>query len=360
MENNIEQEKSAFSNPVEDFNLGLLIYVVNASIVWVILIVVTCVILSLVYLRYTPRIYESSTTLMLKTEKTTELLGVQNLVVEHNPTEVSREMQLLTSKLLLDRVIDRLPLEVGYYKEGKTKFIFSELYTSSPFRISGRVKDESIYTIPIYLKILSGKKYYISFTMNGRDYEYSADTGKTISSPFFALSASFTHPVSPEDINGLYYFKFLTRADVQTDIANKLAVMPIDPATQTISLIFKDRNPERARDVVQKISDEFILYDVERKKESFVNILRFLDDQIDTFGFAFDKFQDSVSTLKITEGYLEKGDGYLGKLVDKSLSFEEAFRHMDNDLQLLVGFKKLFRRRTIIPLSPILTFMTNR
>jgi len=67
VENNIEQEKSAFSNPVEDFNLGLLIYVVNASIVWVILIVVTCVILSLVYLRYTPRIYESSTTLMIKT-----------------------------------------------------------------------------------------------------------------------------------------------------------------------------------------------------------------------------------------------------------------------------------------------------
>ena len=61
---------------------------------------------------------------MLKTEKTTQLLGssVQNLVVEHDPTEVSREMQLITSKLLLDRVIDKLPLEIGYYKEGKTKW----------------------------------------------------------------------------------------------------------------------------------------------------------------------------------------------------------------------------------------------
>ena len=360
MENNSNSEikETSFSNPVEDFNLGLMIYVVNASIVWVILVVVTCIILSLVYLRYTPRIFESSTTLMLKTEKSTQLLGstVQRLVVEHDPSEVSREMQLITSKLLLDRVIDQLPLEVGYYKEGKTKFIFTELYTSSPFRVQGRIKDESIYATPIYLKILSGKKYYVSFTMNGKDYEYSADTGKVLSSPFFTIQTSFYRPISPENVNGLYYFKFLARADVEADIANKLAVMPIDPATQTVALIFKDRNPERAKDIVQKISDEFILYDLERKRESFVSILRFLDAQIDTFGYAFDKFQDSISALKITEGYMDKGGNYLSLLADQSLSFEEAFRDIDNDLQLLVLFKRAVQKENDYSTLPTFTF----
>ena len=49
--NNSQQENQqgdGFVNPVEDFNLGLLIYILNVSIVWVILIVVTCVVLSLV------------------------------------------------------------------------------------------------------------------------------------------------------------------------------------------------------------------------------------------------------------------------------------------------------------------------
>ena len=71
---------------------------------------------------------------MTKVEKTTQLLGVSNLVYQGSgdAAEVSRQMQLLTSKLLLDKVIDQLPLEIGYFKEGKTKFISNELYTSSP------------------------------------------------------------------------------------------------------------------------------------------------------------------------------------------------------------------------------------
>src|SRR5262249_1114921 len=150
---------------------------------------------------------------------------------------------------MLDRVADTLPLDVGYYREGKTKFIYSELYKSSPFKVTGGIKDENIYTIPIYLKIINDRKFYISFTVAGKDYEYSSDTGRILSSPFFSISVSFPKEINPEDISGLYYFKFLTRDEVFSDIANKLAVSPIDPTTKNILLSFKDRNPERARDI---------------------------------------------------------------------------------------------------------------
>ena len=109
---NIEQEKESF-NPVDDFNLGLLIYVIKKSIVWIVFIIIVCVTSSILYLRYTPRVYEASTTLMLKTEKTTQILGYQDIRVEQDPSEVSQEIQVMKSNLLIDRVINNLPLQIG-------------------------------------------------------------------------------------------------------------------------------------------------------------------------------------------------------------------------------------------------------
>lgn len=90
------------ANPVNDFNLGLFIYVINKTVVWLVLIVIVSVTLSIVYLRYAPRIYESKTTLMLKSQKTTQILGVQDLVEEQSDMEIVREMQLLKSRFLLE------------------------------------------------------------------------------------------------------------------------------------------------------------------------------------------------------------------------------------------------------------------
>ena len=263
--NNTEQENSQQSSfsPVDEFNLGLFIYIVNKSVVWLVFIIIICVTLSIIYLRYAPRIYESSTTLMLKTEKTTQILGVQNIVVEQDETEISREMRLLKSKLLIERTIGQLPLQVGYYKEGKTKFIFTELYTSSPFEVVGNMKDKGILNTPIYIKIISRQKIYIGFSYNGKEFEYTKDTGRVVTNPYFSVSIHLRRNVTEEDYSGIYYFKFQDKTDLVEEIANKLQVLPIDPKTKTIGLVYKDRNPNRARDVVSSVAQQFIGYDVE-------------------------------------------------------------------------------------------------
>ena len=101
METNFQNPQDIKSSPVDDFNLGLLIYLFSRSVLWLVLILTTCISLSLIYLRYAPRIFEASTTLMLKSEKTTQILGVEQYINEQSETEISREMRLLKSVLLI-------------------------------------------------------------------------------------------------------------------------------------------------------------------------------------------------------------------------------------------------------------------
>lgn len=343
MENKNTEEAlpQASFNPVEDFNLGLLIYVINKSIIWVLLIVALSVVLSLIYLRYTPRIYEATTSLMLKSEKTTEILGVQQIINENGDDEIRREIQLLTSKLLLDKVVNALPLQIGYYKEGKTKFVSAELYTNSPFSVNGFIKDERIYNVPIYVKIINPRKIYLGFEMAGREYEFTKDTGAAFNNPFFNVTVSLANIPEGNDYSGIYFFKFLNRAELINEVTQKLSVLPIDPRTKTIGLKYTDRNPKRAKEVIETVAKEFIAYDLERKKEGITSILNFIESQIDTFGNTFDSFQDSVSSMKIAEGYLGKGSDYLSKLSQKSMEFEEKFRDYKFDLALMQTFKGL-------------------
>lgn len=322
--------------------MGLLVYVINKSVIWVLLIIILSVSLSFIYLRYTPRIYQASTTLMLKSEKTTEILGVQQILNENSDDEIRREIQLLTSRFLLDRVINSLPLQIGYYKEGKTKLVSSELYTTSPFNVVGTIKDERIYNVPIYVKIINSRKVYIGFEMAGQEYETTKDTGAVINNPFFSATITFVNSgLNDKDLSGIYFFKFLNRAELVSEVSQKLSVLPVDPRTKTIGLDYKDRNPVRAKEVIETVANEFIAYDLTRKKEGITNILNFIEAQIDTFGTNFDEFQDSISNMKIAEGYMGKGGEYLTKLSQQSMAFEEKFRDYKYDLALMQTFKGL-------------------
>ena len=87
MENNknsfdLQQDEDRLSNPLKEFNVGLFVYVLNKSILWIIVLTIITIIISLVYLRYAPKIYESNATMLFSTEKKAQILGVEKISVE--------------------------------------------------------------------------------------------------------------------------------------------------------------------------------------------------------------------------------------------------------------------------------------
>ncbi len=341
MENKeLTAETKADSSPVDDFNLGLLLYIVNKSIIWLILIIIISVSLSVIYLRYTPRVYQASTTLILKQQKTAQILGVKTVLDNQDISDVNREIQLIKSNLFAEKVVNSLPLEVGYFREGKTKFVNTELYTASPFQVIGTYKSEEILNVPIYIKFLGKGKIYLTFSLDGKDHEYTEDS---INDQYLSARIIIKKDAGKDQdlASDIYYFKFLDKNDLIDEVTNKLEVNPIDPATKLIELTYKDRNPDKAHDIIAAVADQFVKYDIELKGESFQNILKFIDSQIDTFGLQFDRFQDSVTAERIKDGYLEHDDDYLATLSDKTTEYEGRFRDFEYDIALMQTLKQL-------------------
>jgi len=342
MENSQLSTEQPPSSPTDDFSLGVLIYIVNKSIIWLILIVIISVSLSVIYLRYTPRIYQATTSLILKQQQTTQLLGVKTVLENQDVNDINREIQLIKSSLFAERIVRNLPLEVGYYKEGKTKLVVTELYNASPFIVVKDSMSPAIINVPVYVKMLSNGKLYISFSMDGHDYDEKIDTGSRYFNPFFSIKIQLKKQINKDESQGdIYYFKFLDKSALIDEVSEKLEVQPLDPSTKLIGLSYKDRNPDKARDIIATACEQFVKYDVELKSESFENILKFIDSQIDTFGAQFDRFQDSVTALRIKDGYLEHGNDYLSALSDKAADYESKFRDFEYDITLMKTLKQL-------------------
>ena len=331
------------SSPVDDFSMGLLLYIINKSIIWLFLMVIISFSLSIIYLRYTPRVYQATTSILLKVRKTTQILNVKTPLENQDAADINREIQLIKSTLFIDRVVARLPLQVGYYKEGKTKLIASELYTSSPFEVEvDTILNSDIINAPIYVKMLGGKKIMLSFTMNGTDYDKSLEVGELLSNKYFSIRIRLKKAMDQNAVSGdIYNFRFLDRSAVVDEIVDKIEVQPLDPSTRMISLAYKDGNPNKARDILAAVCDEYIKYDIVLKSESFQNVLKFIDSQIDTFGLVFDQFQDSVTMQRIKDGYLNYGDSYLNNLSDKATGFESKFSDFEYDISLMKALKQL-------------------
>lgn len=346
MENKaLTAEPQASSSPVDDFNLGLLLYILNKSIIWIILIIIISISLSVIYLRYTPRIYQASTTLILKQQKTAQILGVKTVLDNQDITDINREIQLIKSNLFAEKVVDNLPLQIGYFKEGKTKFVTTELYNSAPFEVKGGYKSDDILNVPVYIKFLDKGKVYVSYNISGHDNEPQPTDSSgvnIINDNYLDIRIKIKGQPSKEGLaTDIYFFKFRSKDDLVDEVVDKLDVLPIDPSTKLIGLNYKDRNPDKARDIIDVASTQFIKYDIDLKSESFQNILRFIDNQIDTFGLQFDRFQDSVTAQRIRDGYLEHNDDFLASLADKQNEYESRFRDFEYDIALMKSLKQM-------------------
>src|SRR5690349_10167377 len=115
---NIEESTSETTREIEDQNnIGEVIgkYIYHWPVF--LLGIVFCVISAYFYLRYTDEIYSVNTTLLIKDERKGGAGGgdlLTNLDLFGSSKVVDNEIEILKSKTLMRKVVDRLNLTIGY------------------------------------------------------------------------------------------------------------------------------------------------------------------------------------------------------------------------------------------------------
>ncbi|HOE03811.1 MAG TPA: polysaccharide biosynthesis tyrosine autokinase [Bacteroidales bacterium] len=282
------------------FDFRVVLKILQKTLWIAILIMIFALIGGFLYHRYTVPVFEARSIMQVKEEnKTREYLGIE---AGFSESDLNSVIELIKSNTFIKECLVDLPLDVSYYKRGT--FISTELYRQSPFIVYVNVNNPAILDNKIDISFIKDK-YRISYEIGNEDYEYilSPEDWHSIFG-----GEIFVHYESPKtirveqenDSKQKYYFVVNNPATLQLKILRNLEVRVQNESARTIRITFRDNNPRKAAEIANTIAEKFIVYDLNRKKESANNVVKYIDQQLESIYSELDQTEKDLFTFRKT------------------------------------------------------------
>lgn len=269
------------------------------SLKYVIIFFIFSFILLYLYLRYTPPTYLTSVIIQVKFEETSKIL-LSEIIPKKEEINLLQIVELIKSPEFLKRVLSKLPVFVSYYSEGT--FLEYDLYKNSPFEIEYTYIGPEIYGKKIYLDF-NLDKIIITYFQNKEKIEKVANINETIVIPGLHFKVKIKNKKLIEEQKkkikeDKYFFVINDTSSTIKKFLSNLQVQILSADANTISINYKDNNPFKAAEIPQKIAQEFIMYDVEKKSESSIKITEFIDQQLSVLYDVIDSLERELYKFK--------------------------------------------------------------
>ncbi len=159
---------------------------------WFVLMVIIALIGAFIYLRYTPKLYLSKATIIIKDEKSSNnIIDVSGLsqmggfFSKFNSTKIENELAIFNSKRIIEETVKELGLNIKYESVGAIKT--TELYFNIPFKVQYQsFKSNSTGVPKLFFEVLSDSEYKIEG--EGQSFSGTYKFGERVSLHFGDIS----------------------------------------------------------------------------------------------------------------------------------------------------------------------------
>jgi tyrosine-protein kinase Etk/Wzc len=288
----------------EDFDFKLFVTIARKNVWWFLLFMFLAAVVAFLILRYTAPVYEATSVIKLSIEnKAKNVLGQNNnedLLYDEN--RIAGDIELIRSRIIVQRAISTLPLQISYYAQGTV--LEYELYKQSPFEVEMRVKDSLIYGERFMVDFEDQKTVKLGYTLkNGEHVVKDYPVNKWFQTPMADFRITITDYSAIEkhqqELQKDAYF-FITRTInmIYDEIVSDLFVAPLNVEAKTILIKLRGENSHKIADIANATAREFIKYDVEKNSEVTRKILDFIDLTIKSIDTELGNSETSLEQFK--------------------------------------------------------------
>ncbi len=248
------------NNTSENIDFGKLRTIVRSNIFWIVLIFVLANAVSILYVRYTKDVYESESEIKLDVKQNASELGIREMVPDKNLDLISGEIETIQSKLFLNTVIDSIDLTVSYFSIGN--FLNEELYKSSPFKVKFTKLSPSLHNVAFSIEQKSADEIELRIGKDGSVIQGHFNAPIPVGDSELIV---YKKEGSELQSNIHYSFVYNSREVLLDYLIKNLSVEPLNFNAKTIKVSFVDKNPLKARDLVNSIDSLYLQYSNEQK-----------------------------------------------------------------------------------------------
>jgi len=254
------------------------------------------------YLRYKKPIYESKAVLQLLSENKTQKILEQPSNIVEGPN-LSEQIELLKSPVLLDQAIQRLYLNTSIFNDGQ--LLTENLYGVTPFSIiTYELKDSSFCGSKVFFKKTNSTSFELSYSYKGQKRSLSGILGKELQNSLFHIkinsrdAAAFSKLIE----DGNIYFVFNNPRQLLKEFQAGLTIKPIDENAKTIEISFRNENRKLTFDLIQSIITSYFTFEKTKHQEENLKTLSFINSQLDSLSGVLGGSKDSLSLFQRREG----------------------------------------------------------
>ena len=260
---------------------------------WILLIFIVVNAAAYLFIRYTKNLYESESQLKLDIEQTASELGIKGIVEDQNLNIVSGEIEIIQSKLFLNRVLDYSDFAISFFSVGRV--LNDELFTNAPALVKPYNNDHSLYNVQINFEELNPHEFILQ-TPDGKERKGRYGQKMMIHDLTLVLERNANFRKGDE----IGYFFLINSRDVLLDyLTRNLTAEPLNFNANTIRISFKDHNPKKAQAVLNKIDTLYLQYSNEQKNQANKQKIDWLTNELSHIEKRMEDYENYFETFTL-------------------------------------------------------------
>ncbi|HEY9490205.1 MAG TPA: Wzz/FepE/Etk N-terminal domain-containing protein, partial [Chryseosolibacter sp.] len=259
----------------ENIDFNKLKIVIRNNWYWIALLFFAINAAAYLYIRYTKNLYESESSLKLDIKQDATDLGIKSMVEDQGLNRLSGEIEIIKSKLFLNRVLDEVNFEASFFSVGR--LLNEELFRNAPATVTYFSKNHSLYNTRISFRETSRESFELSLENHQK---FAGLYNKLISLEGLDLILARNDKFQKSDEIG-YFFVIHSRDVLLNDVSRNLTAEPLNLNANTVRVSFRDYNPFKAQYVLNKIDTIYLQYSNEQKNLANKQKIDWVSRQLD-------------------------------------------------------------------------------
>lgn len=295
--------------------------------------------------RITP-MYTVSATLFIKDDWSQNKGGGNDIVNQLDMgggKVLENEMKIMQSRPLINRVVDKLGLNVTYAYEGKNRDV--EIYKKSPIKIE---LIEFASAEPFFIRPLNRNKYDL---LNGEKkristFEYTQKiTGKYGKFRVFKRDSIISSEVTPVKVT------LQKQESVVEQVIEALQIGFQANLNTLISLTTTTPIPDKGKDILAAILDEYTFSTLEDKNREASNTLRFIEERLKLVTRELGDVEQNVEQYRRSKGVTDLS-AEANLFLDRVQANDSKLNEIDINLKVLEGVDSYVRSNQLGNIAP--------
>ncbi|WP_282030638.1 GumC family protein [Winogradskyella eximia] len=290
---------------------------------WFVLALFIALISAYVYLRFAPRIYQTSAKMKILDESEGLELPTSAFVFKRVNINLENEIQILTSYLILEKVSKELNLNTSFYEEGT---IQTAQIAQLPFNYEQIIHPDSISTGLSYSVIVKEKNFEITNLNTDKTFKLS-NNGLENSKYNLPFNLKLENRASLNKILGKkFIIKYGPLKSSALKLKSRIKVEPVGEQSDLLELSIKGESKELSELILNKLMDVFNKDGINDRQLVSKNTLEFIDERFVFLAEELDSIEIDRKDFKQQNNLVDlAADAELG-LQQRTKSDEEVFK----------------------------------